>query len=641
MTSLPFTEESAFLYHYAEEIAKEGKVPAIDMKAQYPEGFPVSKKITLFQDYVIGYLYRLFFNDTTHFSEFVRWTIPIFFSLGIFLVFAICRLYQGTILASILASLYYGLTLRSVVRSTGIEFVYMENFAFPLLMFHFYSLVSDRSRTITLLGSMALSISVCIWDGAQVYLCLWIFISIITWLFKYQQSRPHHIYLALLLLVMAGLTNPYLKDHAFIYSIPMMGLYCLCLMNIMPAHIVNKPLLRMFILIAMATSTSFMIFINSFYYDTYNHMMSLLWYKIIYLNNKPFDPELLPFDVRMLWTPPLHSATHLWGSKRPIYDIALALILSLPGLVVLIKRLNREVIFLLSFAFASFILYLAFVRLEVYLVFFLTPLIGLSISSFKHLRRRKKLLFVTVFFFCLIGEVIFGLNNIDNFKRPVPYLQLGQLVDWTRTHTNSSDVILANFGVSASILTYADRKIVLHPKYESLDVRRKTKEYIESLFADGDDAFYKFCLTNGVTYYVHSRGTYAGEDIYSYRYMANRMLGKDTIAAALFEYWKYIPHFIMLFDNGKHIVLKVLRPEDIAKARSLKEQAVICVEGNDYKCAESCCIEALDINPNDYNTHFLLAKVYKHMGSTKEAIEQTKMGLSKAKLLQIYTNTRE
>jgi len=48
--------------------------------------------------------------------------------------------------------------------------------------------------------------------------------------------------------------------------------------------------------------------------------------------------------------------------------------------------------------------------------------------------------------------------------------------------TQENDAVLANFGLSAVIFQYAKRPVLLHPMFESADIRAKTKECYEALF---------------------------------------------------------------------------------------------------------------------------------------------------------------
>ena len=62
--------------------------------------------------------------------------------------------------------------------------------------------------------------------------------------------------------------------------------------------------------------------------------------------------------------------------------------------------------------------------------------------------------------------------------------------------------VLANFGVSASILTYGKCPIILHPKFESKVIRDRVRAYGEHLFKGTEKEFRDWAEEQGAQYYV-------------------------------------------------------------------------------------------------------------------------------------------
>ena len=112
----------------------------------------------------------------------------------------------------------------------------------------------------------------------------------------------------------------------------------------------------------------------------------------------------------------------------------------------------------------------------------------------------------------------FAARYTDNF----PYKEIRSLTKWIGLYTPEDSVFLSNFTATPDILYYGRRSIVTQPKYEDAESRKIIKDYISSLFAEGEEAFYGFCLNNNVDFYVFPKGTFNDRSLYSYWYMSGK-----------------------------------------------------------------------------------------------------------------------
>ncbi len=631
-SELPFTMESAYLYHFSNMLAESKPVSTIEQKAQYPEGINPEAKLSLTIDHILAWNYRLFFQKISY-TEFLRMAQPLILCLSLFIVFWIAYQISHHPIHGLWASLLYALSTSSILRSTGIEYS-RENFALPFLFLHFALLLSKPHYLKYILQALTLALALTIWDGSQVYFILWVMYEILNKLLckndktlnikdqtvhqKTEQNSNFRIQILIHLVVLLPLCllHPYLKDHRFIASPGMAGLYVLALSSFFPKYLKQ--------VLCIVLPFGFALWIFSGFLNSYHHMIELLFYKIKFLNIKPQDPSLLPFDVRILWTPALHAVA--WDHLQNILSLFFLAVL---GMYHLWKLQKDRFFFFLFFIISSFIVSLLFVRLEVYSVFFLACLIGsLPLSSQGH---KRNFFWNSFIFLALLIEAESITKDFSRFERPVPYPYVNGVVDWIGEHTPRQAIILANFGLSPSFLAYSQRGIVLHPKYESADMRRKTEEFAKTLFETSEEPFYNFCLKNGASYYVHAIGTFQDRSVFSWAYMVDQLNASKDLLAAQFEYGGRLDRFYPIYNNGKYRVYRVIWPEEFRQAKQLKENADLLFEQNRWLEAQSKYEEALRLTPNDAMIYFRLAKVFKALDLSKQAIQMTKEGLKRAK----------
>ncbi|MBI1869835.1 MAG: hypothetical protein HYS07_01420 [Chlamydiae bacterium] len=628
---LPFTLEGAFLYTFSEAVAQGKDMASLERKAQYPEGFSASKKISLTPDHLLGFFYRKFFKSIPY-AHFLKMAQSFFLSLSIFLVFGITFRSSRNPFLNLGSSLIYGISFCSVIRSTGMEYS-RENFALPFLFLHFALLfIPARKILQQILAALSLCLALIIWDGSQIYFILWMIYEIGHVFFAHEDPRLRHPLwiIHLCVLIPTAFFHPYLKDHQFLFSPGMMGLYALGL--ILPF---SKRWKR-FSLLLLLPLFCFLGW-QSPYLPIYNHMIELIFYKIKFLNIKPENPSLLPFDIRLLWTPALQSLSfdHL-KSLVPAFLLGLAAIYSFykdlrrklnvsPESDLQFSPKNRPLFFLLFFFFSFLILSLAFVRLEVFLVFFLACLIGSA--PFRTSLQRTKMIWNSCLILTLLFEAKDVTNDFSRFERPVLYSQLEGVVHWVKVHTRKEAVVLANFGLSPSFLAYSHRAIVLHPKYESRDMREKIEQFTQTLFQINEKAFYQYCIKNGVHYYVHALGTFQDRSKYSWAYMANALEIPLQAPVARFEYGKRIQGFDLTYQNAKYVIYRVLSPQELEQAQKLKEEGDQYLKEQFYDEAEKKYNQALFLDPNDFMIFFRLAKIYKLLNLSEKAIAATKEGV--------------
>ncbi|NNE09707.1 MAG: hypothetical protein HKN20_14195 [Gemmatimonadetes bacterium] len=528
-----FWTESAFHYRYAKMIAEGKSIPAVDYRAQMPEGLPVMEQITVCMEWCAGKLYRVLagLGLTVPFHRFLIWFICIFSSLSIPAVYLAARALWGSVVLSCGAMLAYALVPLSFARVIG--HYGREDFALPLLFlgfaFFLRALRMERARSIAVAAGVAGlfgAVALAGWHLSRFW-----FLMLSPFLFILMAFTPRREALFRALLVVTGLFAlaswivPVLVEKRFFFSGPMLASYAM----LGALWFERRGAGRMRPLatagVAFAGAAGLFAIVNLLGgYPEYSHVYGLIRYKLQFLGQKPADPALLPFDARILWSPPFNTPSIpfliaqvgpflLWGIGAWIAG----------AILVLKRRATPEQI-------GVFVLYTMFVALFVliqrvssFVAFFLVlaiPFLFVSAS-----RGMKKALFFA-FALSLIWQ---GAQDLLGPRAPIysvarlfatepAYVDppnVGnnrRLLEWIRMSTERDDVFLTWYPTGPMILTYGQRPIVLHSKFESSVIRDKYRGLLEGLYeeegVDGKGRVFpetlaQFCIDTQTDYFVH------------------------------------------------------------------------------------------------------------------------------------------
>ncbi len=676
---LPYTLESALLFHYADEYRKTGRIPTVDERAQVPEGLEVHRELSLGKGIVAARLYNGVGVRGMSFQRFARRFDAAWYCLGIVPLFFLVQGRTRSLLAGSLAALLLAGAYTAVVRSTGLEFS-RENFALPLIFAHFW-LFDTGLRTRRLAPSVAaavlLAVALATWDLTQLYLLLVVAYWAVRCLIR-RAAAAELVHLAPTIAagLLAGLIVPYLWAHRFIASHAML-LGCGLMAWWRVEKCARLP-------VAVAKAILAVVLVGTLVGasalpagKTYGHFRELFFAKLRYLNVKPEDPERLSYDARILWTPALHSATTEHMGRRPISDFSAMFWLSLiaAGCVVAAKLLRREigeVSMLVAMALAWLVLYVLFVRMQVFLIFFLAAFIGIGVGAVPALAKRHwpVVLAAPVVMFFLVSDLsqrmFFGKVD-ERYKLYVPerqyelyenphlskivrwygrsfqYAGAAALIEWLRENTPEDAVVLSDFTLAPTIFEYARRRIVLHPKFESMAMREKVRDYLESFYAPSEREFHTFCVRNGADYFVLNLGMFGGPDskwwIYSPRYAAastgdvfstvgTSWMYKEPDKCGYFRYRTEIGaegQFLPLYR-----VFEVVGENDIREARLLTAMGTRFFdnfkkyrETEDLELAADALEKAVELWPGCLEAWRLMVTVYARLGNDDRALEAT------------------
>ncbi len=625
---VPFTLESALQFRNVQAIYEGGGLPARDPMIQYPEGIDVFRTDTVLAEYVYAAFARLL-PSSIPLEHRVRWILIAWFCLSIPLMAWWVAAWTRSRSAGAVAGLFYAVALSSVIRSTGIE-VSRENYAIPFLLAHLAMNAwalrradGPRFHCWALGSALCLGMALATWDMIQFYVILWAVVLLV----RAVRGRLDHDSSARFLwgsqavaLILVGLLSPYHRAHGWLLAPPLLIVYGVLLQGALTRLRPTPVSVR--ILVALAP-LALLTAIPHSYGESYGHFTELLVAKIRFLNNKPADPSLLTFNQRIMWVPALDSATRaLTGMLFPakLWLVLVGIVTALlAGLIRRKESADSEDAQLPQYIFffcTSFIAYIFFVRFHVYVSIFAAACIG---WWWAWALRRRAWVPCLVGPFLLIGWTVESaqvLVDPGRWGRPnVYYRETQEVTEWLREHA-APEPVLANFGVSASVLAYGECPIILHPKFETRAIRERVRTYGETLFTKSEEAFRDWADEHGAVFYVYALGEFATRNPeLQMRYFVDALQPPAEAAARVFE---EAPHeaayFEYLWGNRKYRVFRVISRDDERQADQLTIYAERALARGDLARAEDYAWAALALFPSQYRAR----EVVRHVTSLRE-----------------------
>ena len=621
--NVPFTLESALQYRAAAHVYHHGMLPDHDPAIQYPEGIQVKETDTVMAEYVYAYVARLL-PSTWNLSDRIRWITAAWFCLSIPLMALWCAWWTGSKGAGLVAGLLYAGSLASVIRSTGQE-LSRENFSFPFLFLFLAASAwgvraHDRKLRIgcCMVAGAALAMALATWDMIQYVVILMTLIwSYRLWRYGRDAAVDRLLFSCVLAgLIVAALFNPYLRAHGFIVSPAMLLLFSSAAVIILMRVAEWKCTFLIRSLIYVAPFLVLLFWADR-YEDSYSHFGDLLLAKLRYLNQKPDDPALLTFSQRIMWVPALDSST--WGLTKMLFPGSLYISLIAIGLAIHARlragvhlpgpRQAEESQYIFYFV-VSLLAYTLFVRFHVFVAIFATVWVAWLWAWASKRNGWLKGMVGLLLLFTVYVEWSHVLREPGQWGRPnVYYAELIELTGWIREHI-APEPVLANFGVSAAILTYGNSPIILHPKFESKDIRNRVESYGEALFRNDEEYFRNWADQYGARYYVHALGEFATiHPELQMRYFVNALNPPEDAAARVFEYAPdSATYFEFLWGNRKYRVFRVISGADEEKADLWTIQAERALRESRLDDAEQAAWHALTLFPSHSRAREVIAR---------------------------------
>lgn len=501
-----FWTEGAFHYRHFRMVDAGGSIPLIDTQIQYPEGLDIRHHITPVMENVYGRIHRWFFRGVPP-HHFLVYAGAVFSTLSVLACFFAARALSCNDWLALMTATLYGLVLGSMYRSAT-AFI-REDFALPFVFGSvacYFSCLRDDRPTVALTGALLLVIALAAWHVTQFFFLVFVGGIVLTVLLHGPSALPRRCFTAYAAAVIAAaFALPVLRAKFYFVSLPFM-LTCglLLILYLRPDKrewsrrksglvILGSLLIPAAAALAAQTVTG-----------SQSHVFAVLLAKLRHFAVLPSDPGALSFEARVMWTSSFVNLT--WREIRILF--ASTLVFGGLGLLSIVRdfflrRAQPSTTLLLYLNVVTLPLAVIFCRLTVLAVFF-TALP--AVCAWPRRRHWLRYAFAALFACCLYFEVakFIGIGIVPRLYsepvRPAPAL-LSELTGYLKTHTPPGSPVLAMFERGPSIAAFADRPVLIHPKFESRELRDKIREIYTALF-EPEPVFYEACRKYKARYFV-------------------------------------------------------------------------------------------------------------------------------------------
>lgn len=641
----PFLKESALQFRMTRTVYEEGTLPRRDPHTGVPDGVEPRKTYSVGAEWVYSALARMWPEEMSLTSR-IRWASVLLFSLAVPFASLWVWLATRSVWGALTTGVLLAVSPAFAVRSSGLE-LSRENLAIPLFVLFFVGELwvaraeSRRQRVgFSVLAALLLAAAQCLWDLTQYVTGCW---ALVAWgreLWTGRRSEGERTlwWSVTAAMLVAGLLNPYLRSHGFLFS-PLIGL-----LLARSVALGFRVLPRGVSLAGGAVFLAVWMGLGRLFVENYSHFGELMAAKIRHGNVKPEDPGVLTYLQRIMWTPALNSST--WELTKAYFPLILYVGLIAALLVLFGKKAqkpheDRFGTTAAGYALLTLPVYVFFFRFHVFLVLFLAVAAGFWIAGLRRitspwLRHALPATLLLVF----SGVEMYHLLFFDPAKADTPspretamrqmmqnmgiqnpqydlpdnrwasahklhYLYVDDLLNRLREDLYDADPlaqsdvpepVLANFGISGTVLTYTGMPIVLHPKFETPGIRERVREFYEHLYVKPEKEFRDWAVAQGARYYLHRKNSFAGKDLRnSPPYMV------DALEPPSDASWRVLEHtperaewFIPLrLDHPLYRVYRVISPADVDMARELTRMARTRYEQGDVDRAEDWALQAL------------------------------------------------
>jgi len=571
---LLFWTESAFHYRYAKMAAEGRPIPAIDYPAQMPEGLRAFSHLTIGMELVSGTLFRAMraagLADVPFHVFLVRF-VSWFSSLSVVAVFLAARAAGRSSRIGVAAAALYAVSPLSFHRLIGNYG--REDFTLPILFFFvaFFLRALEaesggrRFVEANLAGFFAAA-ALSSWHLSRFFLLTFFPVVLIHALLSNERKRLRDtVWIVTGWQLLASFTIPVLIEKESALSA---GTFLFLGASLVLPFSIRRgwSSARTFAVLAAASLLLFAGANSQPKQAEYSHVGPLIAHKIRHLGVKPESPLEIPFEARVLWSPPFNSPSPAFfaaqfGFLAPWFLAGLAI-----GLFRSVRRREGAIVSLSYLAFAFLLLFLLVERLSVFLVFFLVLLVPAALAGVSRGRKAWAALFAAAL-------VVQGAENVrgpsawsariahalapSGEDLSVPnYGNNRRLVEWIRAATDPEDVFLTWYPTGPMVLVDAERPIVLHSKFESEKLRDRYRSFLSALYGT-EQKMADFCDSLGVDYFVFQANFTldVSDDSEVYR------IGLDALpsrsAASLFHFYpEDLRHFALVYQDSYYRVFR-------------------------------------------------------------------------------------
>ncbi len=497
--------DPALLYYFTERIVENGGSAPADLRAdpsfQWPDRVDAIAFETVGQEYVAAAWHRWFgAGQSLHVSclESMSWSASAV-AIGIFLLAA--EVTRSALLGGFAALLYA--LLPTSYRTLGIMLL-REDFALPWFALHLGLLaIAARRRTASwfVASGLALLLALATWHAMGFVVAMEAAV-VLAWYLR-SGDNPFTVPRAWLLpaVVAAGsFVVPVLRAKLAVLSLPMQAVAGLLAAHVVMRRAGAKPWHgRAAALAGTAAAALTAMALSSALgggLGDYSHVVRLLLAKARFLGQLPADPRALDFEARLLWQGPFETssvAALVSGMGITLIAVALLLLRRIPDWVR--GRGERREALLAAFSAVTLVAAWLVARTEV-VAGMAAPVAAAVVVGW--LRPRLAQALVAALALAIAGfqlEPFLTHHRIDWYSVPrrsadgsvslVAHPRqnhLPRLLTFIDANVPKGAAVAADMVTSTAILAHTRHPILLQPKYESRESRRRIEEFLDTFF---------------------------------------------------------------------------------------------------------------------------------------------------------------
>jgi len=483
-----FKSDPGLLYYLVQRVEEAGGGVPDDWRAdaniEHPRRIDVPATFTVGQEFLIAWAHRAL-APRAALHVFCLWSMAVCASLAVLFVYGIALELGGSVRWACLAALAYALT-PAAYRTIGFLLV-REDVCLPLFALHlwlFARAVRLRTSAPALGAGVALGAALATWHAAGLLATLEALALFAYFLARDRSPFDDRRGLAALVLVAASCTVvPALRAKVALLSLPMQLAAALAVAGRLP-RARRAPRARR-VAAALATWAGLALLARLFSGGDLSHVAGLFAAKLRFGGVLPADPELLPFDVRLLWQGPF--ATLPPGAALKLLG---ALALFLVPILADAWRAEPAPVVACTFVLASLVAAWLAERLVV------LPALSLGAAGAASCARiarrfRPGAVYVAGFGGLLLaaqGAVFLGWRAGHSMSWYRPALRQDEIAGMVRAlpeHVPPGAAVLSDFVNSTAVLAHARRPICVQPKWESRESRRRVELFWTAFYRDG------------------------------------------------------------------------------------------------------------------------------------------------------------
>lgn len=573
-----FKGTGAMNYRAVTTVAGKGDLDELTKKANWPEGYRPARAGAAGFVYLVGYSYRVArYLSEAEGRQFCRRFVVLFFSLLVFLVYALTVRLWGSQGAALFAASLVGLFPPLIGVSNGKEFTQMP-FALVFAALHLLLLQIYAKKPALKKGVLAAAAAyavLAVWEAGTYYTV----VVVTAALFSPLAPRDKRVLVVLHVAAFfaAAAFIPYLLALRAAFSWQAAFLVAALAYAFVSGRFKNRFRAALALVVFGLVLTAAVTPLRAGAQSDLPGLKYFL-YRLRFLFEKPLDPQMLPPAVRVLW-----SADHANPSGRALLDFFLPILFFVPAVAMAARREWKpdgpgefrrfSLVAALCAAAAACLMYVIDRSAVGLAAVAVTPLLGLGLKEIGTQKKSRVPLMAVGTVLILLqlftprgsSSAVFQPAESNGFARgdKSQFLWVSlentdrELIKFIASRTSTSDPFLGHPDVTAVLLAFSGRTSVLLPGAYG-DVQARKRVETTALLYGGEGPLYDKCRELGVKYVLYSVNFLLDTSRNGPAYLAGVTAVPDECAAVSMHFYpESLTHFNLVYENDHYRLFRV------------------------------------------------------------------------------------